>query len=74
MENINFEATISAIRRRYVSVAACAREYQVSKQLVYLALRGARGGKTHQAPVTGYLLDRLRSEGLLVERDEVVNG
>lgn len=67
MQNLNFTATLTAIRSRYGSVAECARVYNVSKQALYLALRGARGGRSHPAPVTGYMMDRLRSEGLLVE-------
>lgn len=74
MENVNFHATLDRIRQRYTSVAKCAVAYQVSKQAIYLALRGARGGRSHPAPVTGYIIDRLRTEGLMVESVEAVNG
>lgn len=68
---INPSGTHEAIRGRYKSVQKCADAFGVSKQVLYLAIAGKRGKKTHPAPLSEGVLIRLEREGLLVYESEV---
>ena len=65
---INTEATRDKCREKYGSVAACYRAYEVSPRLFYATTAGIRG-VTERDGVSKRILDRLRSEGLLVEKE-----
>lgn len=74
---INAQETYEKVRSRYGSVLKCCKAFGCHPRTFYKAMvDDTVGKKTHQAPETVRILERLRAEELLVEvaDDEAVNG